>query len=96
MLFTGLVIGFVPVALAAPMETSRDSVQFLVWRSPNLRQRRSHSRWLDRLFPVHRVRRRPGAAGAITFYYVYRDMSSNNSFKPNPLRASAQFRRQIP
>jgi hypothetical protein len=30
-----------------------------------------------------------GAIGAIAFYLVYKGMSPNNSFKPNPLRGSA-------
>jgi len=30
-----------------------------------------------------------GAIGAIAFYFTYKGMSPNNSFKPNPLRGSA-------
>jgi len=30
-----------------------------------------------------------GALGSMAFYFVYRSISPDNSFKPNPLRGSA-------
>ena len=90
MLLSGLLIGMVPAAIwnqpykYADSQTSSwsNGVQKLDNGVPTL------SGWLDYLQFVGYAGLL-GTVGAIAFYFVYKGMSPNNSFKPTPLRGAA-------
>jgi hypothetical protein len=90
MLLFGFIVGLVPVAIWAQPYKYSDA-QYSSW-SEGVQKYRGGiptlAGWLDYLELITSAGAL-GAVGGAVFYFVYRSISPNNSFKPKPLRGSA-------